>query len=360
MANTQSFDYQRLRTFTTKVLEAIGHSHEDALLASDVLLTADLRGIDSHGVARLRGYINLWKANRMNPQPKLKIEHETPSTATIDGDNGLGLVVAPKAMQIAIEKAKNVGCGFVAINNSNHFGIAGYHAMMALPHDMIGFASTNATPTTAPTFAKQKMLGTNPIAVAFPAGKQPDLVADFATTATAVGKLEILQRKGEDAPQGWIQDKDGNPTTDSFGLKKGGMLLPLGSDREHSSHKGFCLGSIVDIMCAVLSGANYGPWVPPFLAFLQPREDLVGKGIGHFVGAMRVDAFRPVDDFKKNLDIWIEAMRKCEPTPGHDHVIIPGDPEREMTAERMKSGIPLLMPVVEDLQDIAKTFNMEL
>lgn len=138
------------------------------------------------------------------------------------------------------------------------------------------------------------------------------------------------------------------------------MLLPLGSDREHSSHKGFCLGSIVDIMCAVLSGANYGPWVPPFLAFLQPREDLVGKGIGHIVGAMRVDAFRPTDDFKRHMDNWIEAMRKCEPIEGHDHVIIPGDPEREMTEERMIKGIPLLIPVVEDLQDIAKSFNVEL
>ena len=360
MIETQSFDYERLRNFTTNVLEAMGHSHEDALLGSDVLLTADLRGIDSHGVARLRGYINLWKANRMNPQPKLRIEHETPSTATIDGDNGLGLVVAPKAMKLAIKKAQNVGCGFVAVNNSNHFGIAGYHAMMALEHDMIGFASSNATPTTAPTFGKQKMLGTNPIAVAFPTGKQPNLVADFASTATAVGKLEILLRKEQDAPLGWIQDKDGNPTTDSFGLKKGGMLLPLGSDREHSSHKGFCLGSIVDIMCAVLSGANYGPWVPPFLAFLQPREDLVGKGIGHIVGAMRVDAFRPTDDFKRHMDNWIEAMRKCEPIEGHDHVIIPGDPEREMTEERMIKGIPLLIPVVEDLQDIAKSFNVEL
>jgi LDH2 family malate/lactate/ureidoglycolate dehydrogenase len=356
---TQSFEYIRLKTFATNVLQAMGHSLEDAELASDVLLSADLRGVDSHGVARLRGYINLWKADRMNPKPIIRIEHETPSTATVDGDAGLGLVVAPKAMQIAIEKARNVGTGWVAINNSNHYGIAGYHAMMALEHDMIGISLTNATPTTAPTFGTKRMLGTNPIAVAFPSQNQPPFVADFSTTTAAVGKLEILQRKNLDTPSGWIQDAEGNGITDAHGLKKGGALLPLGSDREHSSHKGFCLGSIVDIMCAVLSGANYGPWVPPFLAFMQPTSDQVGKGIGHFVGAMRIDAFRPADDFKRHMDNWIETFRNVPTTSESNRVIIPGDPEREMTIERLKHGIPLLPVVVEDLQDIGRTFGVQ-
>ena len=357
---TISFEHTRLQRFTSEVLQAIGHSQIDAELAAEVLISADLRGVDSHGVARLRGYINLWKANRMNPKPQIRIEHETPSTATVDGDLGLGLIVAPKAMKIAIEKAKNVGTGWVAINNSNHFGIAGYHAMMALEHDMIGIALTNATPTTAPTFGKQRMLGTNPIAVAFPTQKQPPFIADFSTTTAAVGKLEILQRKNLDTPTGWIQDVEGMGITDAHGLKKGGALLPLGSDREHSSHKGYCLGSIVDVLSAVLSGANYGPWVPPFLAFMQPSAQQVGKGIGHFVGAMRIDAFRPADDFKKHMDNWIEAFRNVEPTSESNKVIIPGDPEREMTHERLISGIPLLPIVVEDLQDIAQTFGIQL
>ncbi|HON51701.1 MAG TPA: Ldh family oxidoreductase [Bacteroidales bacterium] len=356
----QLFKHSQLLAFTQEVLQAIGHSAEDAALAADVLVSADLRGVDSHGVARLRGYINLWKAQRMNPKPVITIEHETPSTATVNGDLGLGLVVAPKAMEIAIEKAKQVGTGWIAINNSNHYGIAGYHAMMALKHDMIGISLTNATPTTAPTFGKQRMLGTNPISVAFPTKNQPPFVADFSTTTAAVGKLEILQRKNMDTPTGWIQDAEGNIITDAHGLKKGGSLLPLGSDREHSSHKGFCLGSIVDILCAVLSGANYGPWVPPFLAFMQPSAQQVGKGIGHFVGAMRIDAFRPADDFKKHMDNWIETFRKAETTGENDRIIIPGDPEREMTQERLISGIPLLMPVVDDLLDIGKTFGVTL
>lgn len=354
------FSYSTLHQFTKNILEAMGHSAEDAQMGANVLLTADLRGVDSHGVARLHGYVRLWEANRMNPKPNVRIEHETPSTATVDGDRGLGLIVAPKAMKIAIEKARNVGTGWVAVNNSNHFGIAGFHAMMALEHDMIGIALTNATPTTAPTFSKEKMLGTNPIAIAFPGLYQPPLVADFSTTTAAVGKLEILQRKHQDTPQGWIQDKDGKPITDAFGLKSGGSLLPLGSDRLHSSHKGYCLGSIVDIFTAVLSGANYGPWVPPFLAFLPVSEHQVGKGIGHFVGAMRIDAFRPAEDFKRHMDNWVETFRKAQPIDENQKVLIPGDIEREMTECRMKKGIPLLQSVVDDLQELGETFGVKM
>ena len=354
------FSYSTLHQFTKNILEAMGHSAEDAQMGANVLLTADLRGVDSHGVARLHGYVRLWEANRMNPKPNVRIEHETPSTATVDGDRGLGLIVAPKAMKIAIEKARNVGTGWVAVNNSNHFGIAGFHAMMALEHDMIGIALTNATPTTAPTFSKEKMLGTNPIAIAFPGLYQPPLVADFSTTTAAVGKLEILQRKHQDTPQGWIQDKDGKPITDAFGLKSGGSLLPLGSDRLHSSHKGYCLGSIVDIFTAVLSGANYGPWVPPFLAFLPVSEHQVGKGIGHFVGAMRIDAFRPAEDFKRHMDNWVETFRKAQPIDENQKVLIPGDIEREMTECRMEKGIPLLQSVVDDLQELGETFGVKM
>ena len=356
----QTITYPILHAFTKNILAAMGHSAEDAQMGADVLLSADLRGVDSHGVARLHGYVRLMDAGRMNAKPNVRIEHETPSTATVDGDAGLGLVVAPKAMKIAIEKARNVGTGWVAVNNSNHFGIAGFHAMMALEHDMIGIALTNATPTTAPTFSKERMLGTNPIAVAFPGLHQPPFIADFSTTAAAVGKLEILQRKKQDAPQGWIQDKDGNSINDAFGLKTGGSLLPLGSDRLHSSHKGYCLGSVVDILTAVLSGANYGPWVPPFLAFMPVSDQQVGKGIGHFVGAMRIDAFRPADEFKKHMDNWVETFRKAKPVDEHQKVLIPGDIEREMTEDRMKNGIPLLQAVVDDLQVLGERFGVKM
>ena len=210
-----NYEYDKVRDFTNEVFLKMGCPVEDARLATDVLVSADLRGIDSHGVARLIGYIRLWDAGRINPTPEIKIVHETPSTAVVDGDAGLGLVVAPKAMEIAIEKATAVGTGWVSVKNSNHYGIAGYHAMMALEKDMIGMSMTNASPLVSPTFSTERMLGTNPIAVAVPANKQPPFVADFATATSANGKLEILQRKGEDAPLGWIQDAEGLPSTNN-------------------------------------------------------------------------------------------------------------------------------------------------
>jgi len=355
MNNT--FTLSHLSKFTTDVFLAMGCSDSDASLATNVLLKADLRGIDSHGVARLIGYVRLWEADRINPKPEIKIVHETPSTAVVDGDAGLGLVVAPKAMEIAMEKARNVGTGWVSVKNSNHFGIAGYHAMMALAQDMVGMAMTNASPLVAPTFAKERMLGTNPIAVAIPSDKQPPFVADLATTTAANGKLEILQRKDEDAPLGWIQDRDGNPSTNAHELKEGGALLPLGGDREHGSHKGYALGAIVDIFSAVFSGANYGPWAPPFVSFLPLSDNPVGEGLGHFVGAMRIDAFRPAGEFKSHMDNWISRFRETEAVEGKK-VLIPGDPEREMETKRNNDGIPLNDKVVADLKEVGKKLGV--
>ena len=355
----QLFSYEKLSAFTKNIFIKIGCSEEDAITAATALLSADLRGIDSHGVARLTGYVRLWEAHRANTKPNIKIIHETPSTAVVDGDSGLGLVVAPYAMQVAIEKAKNVGTGWVSVQHSNHFGIAGYHAMKALEHDMIGIAMTNASALVAPTFSIERLLGTNPICVAVPAGVEPAFVADLATTTAANGKLEILQRKNLHAPEGWIQDKDGNVSTNPHELKSGGALLPLGGDREHGSHKGYALGAIVDIFSAVLSGANYGPWVPPFPAYVAMPENMPGKGIGHFFGAMRIDAFRPADDFKKHMDQWIQRFRSAKTVEGQEQVLIPGDPEREFEAERMKRGIPLFNSVAEDLKYLGGRFGIE-
>lgn len=354
-----TYTLEVLNAFTLAAFKKIGCSDEHAKLATEVLLSADLRGIDSHGLARLSGYIRLWEANRINAKPAIKVIHESPSTAVVDGDAGLGLVVAPYAMNIAIKKAKQCGTGWVSVQHSNHFGIAGYHAMMALEHDMIGIAMTNASPLVAPTWSVERMLGTNPIAVAIPADKQPAFVADMATTTAANGKLEILQRKNKEAPAGWIQDKTGKTSTNPHELKDGGALVPLGSDFEHGSHKGYGLGSIVDIFSAVLSGANYGPWVPPFVSFLAPPADPVGKGIGHFFGAMRIDAFRPKEEFKNHMDNWINRFRAAKPIEGQPRVLIPGDPEREINAIRIKEGIPLNAKVVEDLKELAKKFDLK-
>ena len=350
----------RLFQFTESILKSIGCRDADAHQGADVLLSADLRGVDSHGVARLAGYLRLYEKKRLNPTPNIQIIHETPSTAVVDGDAGLGLVVGPHAMKIALDKAEKVGSGWVAVKNSNHYGIAGYHAMMALEKDCIGISLTNASPLVSPTFAKERLLGTNPIAVAIPADEQPPFVLDMATTTAANGKLEVLQRKKESAPEGWLQDQDGNVTTNSKGLIEGGAMRPLGGDRLHGSHKGYGLGAVVDILSAVLSGANYGPWVPPFVAFLDPPTDSVGEGIGHFFGALRIDAFRPAEDFKSHMDNWINRFRTSKTTAGEERVLIPGDPERDTEAQSRKDGIDLLPAVVADLTKIGHQFEVEL
>ncbi|MEN9510669.1 MAG: hypothetical protein RLZZ370_488 [Bacteroidota bacterium] len=351
--------HEALQSFVHDVFLHMGCSSQDAATATSVLLKADLRGIDSHGVARLSGYIRLWQAGRINPKPNMQLVAETPSTGTLDADAALGLVSAPHAMNIAIEKAKNCGSGWIAVRNSNHFGIAAYHAMMALEHDMIGFALTNASPLVTPAKGAERMLGTNPICWAFPAGAEAPVILDMATSAASNGKLEIAERKNKEIPEGWLVSRDGNASHNPSALKDGGMLLPLGSDMEHGSYKGYGLSASVDILSGVLSGANYGPWVPPFVAFLPVLPDLPGAGIGHFVGAMRVDGFRPVDAFKEHLDQWIRRFRDTRPAASGNPVIIPGAPEQEMYETRLREGIPLNDKVLADLTQLGQSLNIQ-
>jgi L-2-hydroxycarboxylate dehydrogenase (NAD+) len=349
-----------LRSFTEAVFQRMGYSAADAASATDVLLKADLRGIDSHGLARLPGYVRLWEAGRIRVDARPIMMHETPSTALINGDGGLGLLVAPLAMRVAIQKARQAGSGWVAVRHSNHFGIAGYHAMLALQEEMIGIALTNASPLVAPALSVERMLGTNPIAVAIPAGEEPPIVIDMATSAAANGKLEILQRKNELAPEGWIQDAHGQLTRDPFALQQGGALLPLGSRLETGSHKGYCLSALVDILSGVLPGAGFGPWVPPFVHFLPlPQDSPAGaEGVGHFFGALRIDAFRPAEAFKTHIDSWIRRFRAARPKDATEPVKIPGDPERVMEAQRQQQGIPLHESVVKALKALSERFGV--
>ena len=356
----QVFTKDQLEKIATNVFLSMGANEQDALLAADVLVSADVRGIDSHGVSRLVGYVGLWEAGRINTKPDIKIIREHKSTFTIDGDGGLGLVVAPKAMSIAIERAKSFGTGWGAIQNSNHFGIAGYHAMMALPYDMIGMAMTNATPFIPPTHSKQAMLGTNPIAYAFPAGRNKPLVIDLATASVARGKIEIARREDKKIPLGWMVDKHGKPSQNVDELKDGGMLTPLGSLEELGSHKGYALGSLVDVLTGVLSGANFGKWVPPFVSFLPMLPDLPGKGLGHFVGAMEVEGFREITAFKESMDQWIDSFKSADRMDQNQEVFVPGEKEFKVEEERLVTGIPLNNQVVADLESLATQFNFSL
>ncbi len=353
------YSYNILFQFVIEVFIKIGCKKTDAELIAEVLLIAELRGIPSHGLARVKTYLGLWEAGRITLNNEVKIVHETPSTATIDSGNGFGMIGAKQAMNLAIEKAKIAGTGWVSVINSNHFGIAGYYAMLALKEDMIGITMTNASPLVAPTWSTSKFLGTNPIAVAIPAESHPPFVADFATTPIAQGKLSLIERKGENCKQGFVQDKNGIPSTNPAILKQGGAIVPLGSDYEHGSHKGYCLGAIVDIFSSVLGGANFGPFTPPQVPFLPLLEKSTGLGIGHFFGAIRIDAFRPASEFKKSMDQWVETFKNAAPSAGHEKVLIPGDPERENTDFNLKNGIYILPDVENELLQIAEKYNVE-
>src|SRR3989442_4372464 len=264
VAETQLFPPEQLFEFSVRVFRHMGVPEEDARTAAAVLQAADLRGIDSHGVARLHSYFDMLALGRIEPNAIVTVVRESPSTATVDGGNGLGLVVGPKANAIAMEKAVAVGSGWVSVRNTNHYGIAGYYVLEALKRDLIGWSMTNATKSVAPLWGIERMLGTNPMAIAFPGLEEPPIVIDMATSATAYGKIEIAKRAGDPIPLGWAIDRDGAPTTDPNAMIDDGAQLPLGSDRDGGGHKGYGLAVMVDVLSAVLSGANWGPFTPPF------------------------------------------------------------------------------------------------
>ena len=353
------YTYEYLRNFTEKVFLKMGCTTDDALVITDVFMAAELRGLPSHGMIRIKDYFQLWQAKRINVNPNVRIVHETPSTAVVDGDGAIGMVSASRSMKVSIEKAGQCGSGWVSTRGSNHFGIAGYYAMMALEHDMIGITMTNSNPLVAPTFSLSRLLGTNPLAVAIPAGKYPPFVADFSTTPIARGKLAVAAKKGEKVPFGYVQDKDGNPSDDPDILTRGGSMLSLGGDYLHGGHKGYCMSAIIDIFSAVLSGANFGPFVPPSVAYLPVLEKKVGEGTGHFFGAMRIDAFQTPEKFKTSMDEWIKTFRNGKVAPGHDEVLIPGEPERRKEEKIRKEGINVILPIAREMKEIADFLEIE-
>lgn len=350
----KGFSPEELHALVSGIFRHYGFAEADAALSADVLVEADLRGIDSHGVARLPGYVRLIEKGRINPKPSVKVVRERASVATIDGDGGIGLVVGPRAMSLALDKAHSTGCGSVAVRNSNHFGIAAWHSLMAVKRGCIGLSMTNASPLVATANTTERLLGTNPICVAFPAGKHAPLVFDLATSAAANGKLEIAEREGKPVPEGWIMMPDGTYSTDPGALKQGGALLPLGSFPELGLHKGYGLGAMVDLFSAVLGGAAYGPWVPPFVAFLDPVPGAFGEGIGHFFTAWEVEAFRDMGEYEQAIDHWIMRMKAAKPLNPDVPIYVHGEPELLIKAERESQGIPLQASVVEGLQTLAK------
>lgn len=353
---------EALRAFCVRVFEKMGVSHENAKITSDVLVEADLRGIDSHGVARLSRYVNYLKEGRARARFDIQVIHETPCTGVVDGGAGLGPPVAHTAMQLAISKARDSYVGFVSVRNSNHFGIAGYYAMMALKHDMIGLSATNAKPVVLPTFGREAMFGTNPISIAVPAGHERPFVLDMATSTVPQGKLEVFERAGKPIPLGWATDEEGRPTTDpelvlrNIADRVGGGLLPLGGiGEEFGGHKGYGLAFVVDVFSALLSGAAFSDLTYPTSADGKPLP----SNIGHFLGAIRVDGFRPLPEFKAAMDDLIRRVKNSSKMDGVSRIYIHGEKEFEATERRRREGIPLCREVAFDLQMLAENLGLE-
>ncbi|MEK7448160.1 MAG: Ldh family oxidoreductase [Planctomycetota bacterium] len=344
----------KLEEFVKKVFRVVGVSEKDAQITARVLVQADWRGIESHGVARLSRYITGIQNGLINPKTKLKLVKETKATAFFDAANGLGQVAGHQAMNYCIKKAKKSGAAWVAVRNSNHYGIAGYYSMLALKHNMIGISMTNSRPLCVPTYSREAIIGTNPISVAAPADREQPFVLDMATSVVPIGKIEVAKRKGASIPLGWAVDKTGQPTTDPAAVLEGGGVLPLGGTAEFSGYKGYGLSVMIDILCGVLTGAS-------FLSLVEKPVD--GKpapaNLGHFFGAINIKSFRPLKEFKKTMDLFINILKNSAKAEGCNRIFIAGEKEFEMEESRRKNGIPLDEKTVSSLKDIRNKLGIK-
>ncbi len=345
-------DHTALRGFVRDIFVRLHVPAADADTAAWVLVHADVLGIESHGVARLAGhpgYVPGLRDGFIRPDAIPNIARQTASTALLDGDGGLGGAIGTLGMEIAIVKAQQTGIGVVTVTNSHHFGIACHYAMLALEHEMIGIAMTNAGPQVVPTYGKRALLGTNPLSVAVPAGDEWPFILDMATSVGAAGKAELALRAGKSMPAGWLVDSEGRPTSDPRTLWNGGSLLPLGSFPELASYKGYGLAVVVDVLCGVLSGAGYS-------SILDPN----GWTTGHFFLALQIDVFRPLAAFVRMMDDMIRTLRNAEPGPGAERVYVHGERELAVERDRQANGVPLHPVVLESLAALASEYSVPL
>ncbi|MHB1005813.1 MAG: Ldh family oxidoreductase [Chloroflexota bacterium] len=333
------YSAESLRGFTLKAFQKVGVSPEDAELVTNSLIEANLRGVDTHGITRvLATYIKRIQAGVMSAKTELKVVRENASTAMIDCHNSIGQVGASRAMEMAIAKAKNTGIGFTAVTHSNHYGAAAHYAMMASDAGMIGFSSTNAPATVAPTGGRKAMLGTNPLACAIPAGAERPMVVDFATTVVARGRIMLYAKQNKQLEPGWAFDDTGRPTVDAQAALRG-LLAPIGG------YKGYGLALIIDILSGVLTGSNYGAHFPGFLADnMETPSD-----IGSVFTAVNIESFMDLPEFRTRMDKALREIKRSEKAEGIKRIYIPGEIEFETKEDRLAHGIPVPEPVVKEL-----------
>lgn len=347
-----------LEQFCQAVFQRLHLSEADARIAAAVLVAADARGIPSHGVGRLERYINGLTTGLMRPNAPIEIIEDTPVSVVIDAHGAMGAPVSVQAMHTVIEKAKSQGAAFGCVKDSNHFGIAGYYAQMALPHDMLGIAMTNTAALGVPTFGRLAMFGTNPLAFAAPANEEQAFVLDMSTTVVTRGKIEVYDRLGKALPEGWAVDKTGLPATNAAAILAdmrepglGGGILPLGGwGTDFSGHKGYGLAVMVDILCAVLGGAAFGVDV-----FDTPTSS---ARVSHFFGALKIDCFRDPQGFRHDMDRMLRTLRQSPPAEGEERVYFAGLPEIEKERESNQIGVALLPKTYQALCALGKEYDV--
>ena len=336
-----------IRAFMTDAFRTCGLPDADAQTVAGAMLDADLSGADAHGIFRLAGYVRLLRRGHINPRANVHVAERAAATALVDGDNGIGHLVMRFATQTAIEKAKQSGVAWVGARMSNHAGPASLYATMPLAHDMIGLylavGSNNHLP---PWGSMENLLGTNPIAIAIPAGAEPPIVLDMAPTVAAFGKVRLKAQRGEEMPVGWMIGRDGKPLTDAKRADEG-FLLPIGD------YKGSGLSLIIGLLAGTLNGAAFGRDVIDFV-----KEPDKATNTGHAIVAISVEGFMPVADFKRHVDAAIRTMRGAERLPGVERIWLPGEQSHLKRQERIKNGIPMPKPLRDSLEAAARDLGV--
>lgn len=335
---------EALLQLVREILLRHGVSEEDAAVTADCLVWANLHGIDTHGVIRLKVYADRIREGGNNPRPRFRVVQETPVAAVLDGDNALGPVGGVRAMRLAMEKAAAAGVGLVALRNSNHYGAAAYYATMALERDMIGFSATNVLPSMPPTGGREARVGNNPLALAFPAAEEPPVVLDMATSRSSWGVLFTAAQAGRPLPEGCFLDAAGQPTVDPQAVLAGGALLPI------ADYKGYGLALCLGLLTGLLSDGSFDTDLPHPYKFL----DQAGRN-AFFMGALRIDQFLPPERFKARVDEVVRLLRSTPRAPGVDRIYLPGEKEWEAAQERRRTGIPLPPAMVEELRTLAES-----
>ena len=354
-------DFKTLENFMRDSLVGAGVPLEDAKICADVLITADKRGIDSHGIGRLKPiYIDRIRDGILNPKTTVEFIKKTPTTAVIDAHDGMGMVASKQAMQYAIDHAREYGMGMTVVRNSSHYGIAGYYALMAIQNGMIGITGTNARPSIAPTFGVEHMRGTNPLTFGMPTDEPFPFFLDCATSVSQRGKIEVYGRAGKQLPPGWVIDEQGNTRTDTdqilIDLVKGkAALTPLGGlGEETAGYKGYGYATVVEILSAAL---QQGCFLKQLLGF-SPEGKKQPYHLGHFFIAINIDAFCGLENFKHTAGEILRALRNSKKAPGKERIYTAGEKEYEIMLKREKTGVPINAALQKNMIDLKRDYNL--